>query len=125
MQMNAEVIPVRNWALKCAVSISMLYEQVALETFDELCSQIYHNQNTCIWMTAISGICEMIALYGLGFFESDSQMENLGLDSQAVNGNTSSDMEKDAENIEKNSKLIDLMYPILLLVLILIFVFQP
>lgn len=107
--MNSPVINVRNWALKCGISISMLYEHAAVETFDELSTQFFQNQNTAIWVTVISGVCELISLYGLRYFETDSQMENLEME----NGNGNAEgLRRNAENSkndvdpEKNSKLI-------------------
>lgn len=98
--MNSPAINERNWALKCATSISLLYQQVALDTFDELSSQFFQNQNTMIWVTAIDGICLLISTYGLAYFEPDPDTQSDSGERHRANSETS----QDDGTPERNSK---------------------
>lgn len=63
---------IREWALKCSIVLSMLYDQLAKDVYAELYGQFYKHQNPRIWTTSISGMFDLLHRYGFGFFEDDT-----------------------------------------------------
>lgn len=72
---------IRDWALKCGTSFSMLYEQLAKDVYTELYNQFYKHHSTRIWATSITATFELIDRYGFDYFEMDGM--------RGIAGNTS------------------------------------
>lgn len=73
IQTESKNMCVRNWALKCDIAYSMLYEQLAKDAYNRLTHQFYQHHNACIWITSIKGIFELTDKYGFECFESDNE----------------------------------------------------
>lgn len=71
-QMESKQMVIRDWALKCGTSFSMLYEQLAKDVYNELHLQFFRHQTTRIWITSISATFELIDRYGFDYFETDT-----------------------------------------------------
>lgn len=78
---------IRDWALKCGTSFSMLYEQLAKDVYNELYDQFYRHQNKQIWATSITATFELIDRYGFDYFETEGARGMAG-------GNGDNDNEK-------------------------------
>lgn len=74
-QMESKHMSLRDWALKCGIACSMLYEQLAKDAYNRLTSQFYKHHNTCIWTTSIKGAFELIDKYGFEYFEQEGEGE--------------------------------------------------
>lgn len=70
-QMESKQMVIRDWALKCGTSFSMLYEQLAKDMYNELQMQFLRHQTPRIWITSISATFELIDRYGFEYFEMD------------------------------------------------------
>lgn len=68
-QMESKHMSLRDWALKCSIACSMLYEQLVTDTYSELTAQFYKHHVTRIWITAINGTFELIDCYGFEHFD--------------------------------------------------------
>lgn len=69
-------IVIRGWALKCGISFSLLYEQLAKDVYTALYKQFLQHPNPSIWAISISGLIELIDRYGFDFFEDEVPSEN-------------------------------------------------
>lgn len=67
---------VRNWALKCATTFSLLYDQLAKATYKVLNDQFFRNQNITVWTTSISAIFELIDKYGFSYFDANDNIND-------------------------------------------------
>lgn len=74
-QMESKHMSLRDWALRCGIACSMLYEQLAKEAYNRLTAQFYKHHNTCIWTTSIKGAFELIDKYGFEYFEQDGEVD--------------------------------------------------
>lgn len=74
--MKSPQMDIRDRALKCGISFSMLYEQLAKEVHQELYLQFVKHHQPRIWTTAVNGICELFDRYTIDFFESDGDKAN-------------------------------------------------
>ena len=59
-QMESSQMTLRDWALKCGTTFSMLYEHLAKDVYEELLSQFFKHQNILIWSVSIRAIFELI-----------------------------------------------------------------
>lgn len=75
-QIESKVMSLRDWALRCSVACSMLYEQLVKDSYNELTAQFYKHHITRIWITAISGTFELIDFYGFAHFEKIFENKN-------------------------------------------------
>lgn len=65
-----------DWALKCSIVFSMLYDHLVEEVYSQLYAQMFKHQATSIWATSIRGMFELIERYGLErFYEKDGTGE--------------------------------------------------
>lgn len=74
-QMESKHMSLRDWALKCGVACSLLYEQLAKDAYNRLRDQFFKHHNTCIWTTSIKGTFELIDKYGIEYFEQDGDVD--------------------------------------------------
>lgn len=75
-QIEVKNIAVRGWALKCGISFSLLYEQLAKDVYAALYKQFVKHPNTSIWAISVSGLIELIDRYGFDFFQEEVSSEN-------------------------------------------------
>ncbi|XP_062540619.1 condensin complex subunit 3 [Armigeres subalbatus] len=68
-------IATRDWALRCSVAFSMLYDGLSKETFQLLYHQFFRNHCTRIWQTSIEGIFELMDHYGFEHFDVESKKD--------------------------------------------------
>lgn len=66
----------RGWALKCGISFSLLYDQLAKDVYAALNKQFVKHPNPSLWAIAISGLIELIDRYGFDFFDEEVPSEN-------------------------------------------------
>lgn len=74
-QMESKHMSLRDWALKCGIAFSMLYEHLAKDAYNRLTSQFYKHHNTCIWTTSIKGAFELTDKYGFEHFEQEGDVD--------------------------------------------------
>lgn len=51
---------VRNWALKCGATFSLLYEQLAKDVFAALNKQFFDHHHIDVWTTSVGAMFELI-----------------------------------------------------------------
>lgn len=90
---------IRGWALKCGISFSLLYEQLAKDIYAALYVQFFKHQNPHIWAISISGMIELIDRYGFDLFEEDSP------------GSENGDAEKRGDKLKKSRQLYNSVDP--------------
>ncbi|XP_055535074.1 condensin complex subunit 3 [Wyeomyia smithii] len=71
---SAEIVT-RDWALRCAVAFSMLYDGLSKDTFQLLYQQFFRNHCTRLWKTSIEGIFELMDRYGFEHFDVESKKD--------------------------------------------------
>lgn len=69
-QMKSKQMVIRDWAIRCGATCSMLYENLTKDVYTELYMQFYLHHNTRIWTTSISATFELIDKYGFDYFEA-------------------------------------------------------
>lgn len=74
-QIESKHMSLRDWALKCGIACSMLYEQLAKDAYNRLTDQFYKHHNTFIWTTSIKGAFELIDKYGFDYFDQDGDVD--------------------------------------------------
>lgn len=74
-QMESKQMSLRDWALKCGIACSMLYEQLAKDAYNRLTNQFYKHHNTFIWTTSIKGAFELTDKYGFEYFEQEGEVD--------------------------------------------------
>lgn len=74
-QMESKHMSLRDWALKCGIACSMLYEQLAKDAYNRMTNQFYKHHNTFIWTTAIKGAFELTDKYGFEYFEQEGEVD--------------------------------------------------
>lgn len=73
--MKSQHMEIRDRALKCGITCSMLYEHLAKDVHEELYQQFVRHHQPRLWTTAVNGICEMFDRYGIDFFTIDLDAE--------------------------------------------------
>ncbi|XP_055625380.1 condensin complex subunit 3 [Toxorhynchites rutilus septentrionalis] len=68
-------IATRDWALRCSITFSMLYDGLSKETFQLLYQQFFRNHCTRIWQTSIEGIFELLDRYGFEHFDVEAKKD--------------------------------------------------
>lgn len=106
--MKSQHMEVRDRALKCGISCSMLYEPLAKDVHQELYQQFVRHHQPRLWTTAVNGICEMFDKYGIDFFTFDIDLEKpdgskAKKTRQLYNATLEQDEAEDKSNSGKNS----------------------
>lgn len=113
-QMESKHMSLRDWALKCSIACSMLYEQLVTDTYSELTAQFYKHHVTRIWITAINGTFELIDCYGFEHFDkvfkSDEIDNKAKKNRQLYNTMGYLNEENDEEEDSTFKAAVDLMY---------------
>lgn len=99
-QIETSQATVVDWALKCSITFSMLYEQMATDVFTELNAIFFKSENTNLWCTALVGMFDLIEMYGLDFFEDVADQPESIVDG----GGSSSCIGDGAGTFDKSSK---------------------
>ncbi|EDS29244.1 cap-G [Culex quinquefasciatus] len=106
---ESSVIDTRDWALKCSITFSMLYDGLSKDTFQLLYQQFFRNHCTRIWETSISGIFELLDRYGFEHFDVESKKDESRKNSRQL-FNTRDYLDQDDEGNSSNTGSgVDLM----------------
>lgn len=108
----------RDWALKCGTSFSMLYEQLAKDVYNELNVQFYRHQSQRIWTTSISALFELIDRFGFDYFEIEPASGGDESEKQTDKSkkthrqlyNKMGSIDEDEEESSKSSKIFVCLY---------------
>ncbi|XP_065086387.1 condensin complex subunit 3 [Ochlerotatus camptorhynchus] len=102
-------IATRDWALRCSVAFSMLYDGLSKETFQLLYQQFFRNHCTRIWQTSIEGIFELMDHYGFEHFDVEAKKDEARKNTRQL-FNTRDYLDQDDEASTSNTGTgVDLM----------------
>ncbi|XP_037047135.1 condensin complex subunit 3-like isoform X2 [Bradysia coprophila] len=75
LKIESSDMDVRNWALKCGATFSLLYEQLAKDVFVALNKQFFDHHHTDVWTTSVGAMFQLIDRYGFSYFDEDPNGE--------------------------------------------------
>ncbi len=60
LKVESSDMDVRNWALKCGATFSLLYGQLAKDVFTALNKQFFDHHHTDVWTTSVTAMFQLI-----------------------------------------------------------------